>query len=159
MILEGTMKWGVRRLSGAALLILASTWAAAAADMAVKAPPPLPAATAPSPAWTGFYAGLNLGYGFGDDPTTESTVSAAGFPIIGAGTPLYKSPADFNIHPEGIIGGGQIGYNFQVAPTWIGGIEADFQGTGMTDNLSCVYSCGTPIVSAAVFPGFPTIFS
>jgi opacity protein-like surface antigen len=31
-------------------------------------------------------------------------------------------------YPDGFIGGGQIGYNWQVTPIWVVGLEADFQG-------------------------------
>ena len=31
-------------------------------------------------------------------------------------------------YPSGFIGGGQIGYNWQLSPVWVGGLETDFQG-------------------------------
>jgi opacity protein-like surface antigen len=36
-----------------------------------------------------------------------------------------------NNNTGGDIGGGQIGYNFQVTPTFVVGAEADFQGTSL----------------------------
>jgi len=137
------------------LLFGAALSSAKAADMPVKAPPPPPKAAIAT--WSGFYAGVNIGYGFGNDPANEFVVSGAGFPILGAGTPLYGSPNMFNARPQGVIGGGQIGYNFQVAPRWLAGLEADFQGSGMKDSQNCVLPCGVPIVSFFAFA--PSIFS
>ena len=67
-------------LGSASGLIIAGN-IAFAADMPVKAP----RITVPSFGWTGFYAGVNLGYGAGSDPTSMYTQSAAGFPGLGAG--------------------------------------------------------------------------
>jgi outer membrane immunogenic protein len=125
--------------------------------MAVKAPPPPPKAAVAT--WTGFYAGVNIGYGYGNDPVSETVVSGVGFPIIGAGTPLYGSPNVINVRPQGVIGGGQIGYNFQVAPIWLAGLEADIQGSGMRDSRNCIVVCGVPLVSTAIFAFAPSIFS
>ncbi len=55
---------------------------ALAADMPLKAPPAPPP---PAYTWTGYYVGVNVGYGAGDDPTTMSTVSGAGL----AGAEFY----------------------------------------------------------------------
>jgi outer membrane immunogenic protein len=142
----------------ASILMWSSFDLANAADMPVKAPPPAKPVIA---AWTGFYAGVNVGYGYGDDPASELVISGAGFPVLGSGTTLYGSPNAFNARPQGVIGGGQIGYNFQVAPTWIAGLEADLQGSGMKDSRSCVFTCGALFTSANVFPVFffPSAFS
>jgi len=61
--------------------------------------------------WTGFYAGINAGYGFG-----KSDWSGAG------GTGSTK--------PKGFIGGVQLGYNLQTG-MWVWGLEADFDYSGM----------------------------
>lgn len=131
-----------------------------AADMPVKAAKALP--PAPSSDWTGAYIGVNVGYGLGEDPTTMSTVSGAGFPLIGGGVPLYGAPRDFTLRPDGFIGGLQIGYNYQFAPHWVAGVETDFQGSGMKDSASCLIACGSPIVTTptpAVLIGYPVVFS
>ena len=84
---------------------------ALAADL--PAPAPLYKAAsvaAPSYSWTGFYLGLNAGYGWGDrnfqlfngDPAFYAPALAAG-PI----------PATVAPNPQGFIGGGQAGYNIQ----------------------------------------------
>ncbi|SNB58527.1 outer membrane immunogenic protein [Rhodoplanes sp. JGI PP 4-B12] len=122
--------------------------------MAVKAPPPPPKAAVAT--WTGYYAGVNIGYGIGDDPTTVSTVSGAAFPGLTPGTPIYGAPRSFSIDPKGVIGGGQVGYNLQFAPSWVAGFEADIQGSGMRNQQNCIIPCGAPI--STVPTGFLTFF-
>jgi outer membrane immunogenic protein len=104
-------------LQTVAILMLFGT-AAVAADLPVKAPPlpPLPAWS-----WTGFYGGLNVGYAIANVPVTESSYSAA-FPNF------LNNAARLPV--SGVIGGGQIGYNWQIAASWLFGVEADFQGSG-----------------------------
>jgi len=72
--------------------------------------------------WNGFYAGVNLGYGSTSGPVTNNTFDAT----PGAG-PIAFSTA--NIAAAGVIGGGQVGYNFRLSPNWLAGLEADFQGS------------------------------
>jgi outer membrane immunogenic protein len=62
--------------------------------------------------WTGFYVGGHLGFQQG---------RSALFDPAGAGGPSYDV--------KGFIGGGQIGYNYQVG-AWVFGIEGDFSGSG-----------------------------
>jgi outer membrane immunogenic protein len=99
---------------------------ALAADMAVKAPPPSPA---PVYSWIGFYVGGNIGgsWGNADGNVAGSMTHTEVFPT---GLPYPASFAsDRKQDVNGIIGGGQIGYNFQFSPRWVWGIEADIQGS------------------------------
>lgn len=88
--------------------------------------------------WTGFYAGLNVGYGWGDADTHFDTLPQPDF-IASRATTLYPNP-------DGVLGGGQIGFNWQ----WhrlVFGPEADFQGSAMdgTDVVSpIIRTNGTP---------------
>jgi outer membrane immunogenic protein len=95
-----------------------------AADIAVKASPPAPA---PVYNWTGWYAGVNAGASFGN---VKTEFSAA--PITLTARPLAFTTAGFadsnTEYPDGFIGGGQIGYNWQISPIWVVGLEADIQG-------------------------------
>jgi outer membrane immunogenic protein len=104
------------------LAICASLVPAMAADVApAYVPPPL------AWSWTGFYVGANLGWAGSTDAVTNSgTDSGAG----GVGTSLLLGgiPGIVNLNQTGFMGGGQVGYNWQVWPTWVVGIEADFQG-------------------------------
>lgn len=58
--------------------------------------------------WSGLYFGANVGYGWSEN-------------------------AD-NLDPTGGFGGGQIGYNFQ-SGNLVFGLEADFQGSGISDSV------------------------
>lgn len=78
--------------------------------------------------WTGFYAGLNAGYSFGEGD---------GSIIIGSAFSQDVSPS-----LEGFIGGGLFGYNWQVA-NWIYGLETDFQGTAQKGGANAVCPGGT----------------
>lgn len=82
--------------------------AAAAADLPTRAPMYSPV---PVFSWTGFYVGVNAGYGW-------ASTSVSGF----------SGSSDLN----GFVGGGQIGYNWQGASPLVLGIEADFQGTSQS---------------------------
>jgi len=104
------------------LLFAAPLGIASAADMPVKAPPPPPAWS-----WTGFYIGLNGGYGWG----TNNSANNVG--CSGPGICTYVAAGGFppvQLTPNGFIGGGQIGYNWQVS-NLVWGLEADFQGSGI----------------------------
>jgi outer membrane immunogenic protein len=136
-------------LSVAALALAAGS--AFAADLpSRKGPPPMMAPPPPPPPmWTGFYAGLNAGYGFGTNDNTQS-VSVASLPFTGyyerpvnnyfggvtsLGAGLALSGGGFNnrnnMTQSGFIGGGQVGYNYQWGSNFVIGIEADMQGTGI----------------------------
>jgi outer membrane immunogenic protein len=101
----------------ATAFVATSLVAAHAAELPVKAPP--------APVyynWTGAYLGVNLGGSWGHQ--SGELYDEAGLGIFG-----------FTDHPDGVIGGGQIGYNWQFAP-WFGwgtgtvlGFEADIQGS------------------------------
>jgi len=101
-------------LLAATALVALAPGGALAADMA---PPPLAYKAAPAPVytWTGPYIGANVGYSWG-----QAKFDAT---IIGVGT-LSRSQ---NIN--GVIGGVQSGYNYQIG-MWVWGFETDFQASG-----------------------------
>jgi len=86
-----------------------------AADMSLKAP----AAPVSVFNWTGFYAGVNAGGSWG---RAQSDLAITGFTTT-------VTPSD-SVNPEGAVGGGQLGYNWQVNPNWLIGVEADIQASG-----------------------------
>jgi outer membrane immunogenic protein len=98
-------------VAGAALI--AGSVAAQAADqsprMPVKAAP-----VAQAFSWTGAYVGAHLGYGW-----SHSNFS-------------YVPDPDWSLKNkvDGILGGGQIGYNYQTG-SWVFGAEADFSWSGI----------------------------
>jgi|SRR5579871_534755 len=110
-----------RLLIGIAAFASFAAASALAADLPVKAPiyTKAPVYVDPPFDWTGFYVGGNLGYSWGRSSDTSTLTDAAG-------TVLLVTSDKSNL--DGIVGGGQIGYNWQVQ-NWVVGLEADIQGT------------------------------
>jgi outer membrane immunogenic protein len=122
---------------------------ATAADLMPYYKAPLPIAT-----WTGIYAGVNLGwYGSADD-TLTNTGTDSGTSGLGSALAAGLIPGLVNISHSGLIGGVQGGFNWQVYPNWVVGIEADFDGTTGSGKTVVAASPGN-----AVFPPFSTVFS
>jgi outer membrane immunogenic protein len=124
----------VRGLLVAGAVSFAAT-SANAADM-YRAPEGVSYKDAPvyEPLWTGFYAGVNGGYGWG----ASSTVSDSG---VGGVPPVGFISNSFT--PDGGFGGGQIGYNWRPGGgykdgpgSWVIGIEADLQGADITGSAT-----------------------
>lgn len=80
--------------------------------------------------WTGWYAGINLGWGWGSQQINNSSPDAAGQEAIAAGV----IPRSLAGHPNGLVGGVQAGYNYQWCNLILAGLEADFQGTEIEDH-------------------------
>jgi len=107
---------------------------AALALTAVAGPEPLPSGkemkqVAPAPpecdyTWTGFYFGANVGYGWGNANVDFD-------PLPDPATFFSLEPQSLDPNPDGFIGGGQLGYNWQWNKWLVLGAEADFQGTDM----------------------------
>jgi len=89
--------------------------------MPVKAPPPAP----PPSTWTGWYVGANIGWGWagggnGESCINSTTGTSAGCAIV----------PDSALSGNGVLGGAQIGYNWQ-ANSVVFGLEADIQGANI----------------------------
>src|SRR5262249_47892277 len=116
----------MRKLSLVALagLAIVAGAQANAADLPPKpvykaAPPP---AQAPYYSWTGFYIGAHFGYGWAKPEVTNPFTGAP----VGSTTP----------RPKGILGGVQIGYNYQIANLVVG-LEGDFTWSDVKDTENC----------------------
>jgi outer membrane immunogenic protein len=124
------MKCG--RFGGLAIVILAAS-RAFAADPPLRPTYKAPLYKAPvlqAPTWTGFYVGANAGYGFGNQSVNATGDSATGGQAaINAGA----IPATLASRPSGFVGGGQIGFNYQINQIVLG-IEADGQGADIRDH-------------------------
>jgi outer membrane immunogenic protein len=146
-------------IAGAAVTSLFAT-GAFAADLPVKAPP----VVAVVYNWTGFYIGGNIGYSWGrerDDGSVTGTSSVsvfrtagptllAGFPVV---TPLATLPIFGRSNMNGVIGGGQAGYNWQ-RDKWLFGLEADIQGSDERSDGALCTVAGCPAGSLL----FPTTY-
>jgi outer membrane immunogenic protein len=123
-------------LSAIALAAVLAAGAAQAADLPYrKAPPPAYVPPPPVMTWTGFYAGLNIGGGWQDASSSNVWNPVwAGAPNWGPG-PGWGAWNNGNSGGSGgVVGGGQIGYNFQFSPWLVVGVETDFQGTSIGSN-------------------------
>jgi outer membrane immunogenic protein len=128
----------MRRLVLALLASIAVVGTAAAADMPVKAPVYKAPVVAPPYNWTGFYVGLNAGGSWGRQENDLVTVPG--------GVTLLSNSDNL----DGFIGGGQIGYNWQINQ-FVLGVEADFQGSGQKADGSFLI----PFIPATVAPAVP----
>lgn len=86
-------------------------------------------AVAPAPpacdfTWTGFYAGINGGYGWGSGDTFFD-------PLPDAVSFVDLEPQSLSPDSDGFLGGGQIGFNWQWNKWLVLGVETDFQGSDM----------------------------
>ncbi|HXW72573.1 MAG TPA: outer membrane protein [Methylocella sp.] len=86
-------------------------------------PPPPPPPPVPFAGWTGFYAGAQIGYAWGDNVGT-----------IAYATPndLYGAPPLGN-EAQGVIGGVHVGYNYQI-DQFVIGVEGTLDPTTLTRN-------------------------
>jgi outer membrane immunogenic protein len=102
-------------ISGLAVIVALGAGTALAADLPNRKAPPI-APPAPAFIWTGLYGGLNIGGGWSDHTN-------------GAFLPIFANEGRLS----GVIGGGQVGFNYQLAPMFVVGVETDFQGTSLSN--------------------------
>jgi outer membrane immunogenic protein len=119
-------------LTGVAALALLDASSAGAADLPRALPVKALAAAVPFN-WSGFYIGGHVGYGWGE-VTGDSAANITVPPGLGfsnpPGTQIFSF--DRNLKPNGALGGGQFGYNYQINSTVLG-FETDFSWTGQKD--------------------------
>jgi outer membrane immunogenic protein len=139
-------------LASIALFAFNAGNSALAADLRVKAP----VYKAPSPvqvySWTGFYVGANGGYGWrGRTVTFAGDNDLVGLVpgLIGIALP---GSAAFDV--RGGFGGVQLGYNWQIAQSWLVGLEADFDGSHIAGSGA---GFGTIQIPAPIPPTIATV--
>ena len=124
---------GARTALITTVAVISFASAALAADMPVKA-----RMTASAYDWSGFYAGINMGYGWAE--SRPGTISFYNPGFLG-------SIEGIDYKQKGIIGGVQAGYNHQFNNMLLG-VEADFSGTqikgSVTDTINA-YAINTQI--------------
>jgi outer membrane immunogenic protein len=137
----------MKKLVLAASVLVLGTAAASAADLApryYKAPPPV---VSPIYDWSGFYAGINGGWGTSHNCWTRT--ATAGAPIL----PVSEGCHD----ADGGTVGGQIGYRWQ-ASNWVFGLEAqgnwaDFRGSNISLLFGGLATNRTKIDAFGLFTG------
>ena len=86
-----------------------------------KAPPP----AVPYDFWSGFYAGVHIGWGW--DQIDDTSFAPA------SGATTFE-----HVQRQGVLGGGQIGYNWLLNPNWLLGFETDISGADIHGtNTAC----------------------
>jgi outer membrane immunogenic protein len=124
-------------IAGLGLVALAFAAPALAADLPV-APAYYPPKGFPPPAiynWTGVYIGGNVGADLLADRSTQAGPSAVSL----TGTA--------NSSPVGIIGGGEVGANYQFS-TWVVGVEATFSGTNTSGSGHVTNTAAPPTTNS-----------
>jgi outer membrane immunogenic protein len=119
-------------LAGAAIFALCSA-SAMAADVPVKMPYKA-APAAPVFNWSGFYVGGNVGYGWASKDWNTGPIS---------------------MDPKGVVGGGQIGVNWQ-SGVWVFGIEGAGDWADLRNTTSCpnpAFNCRSKVDGLASVTG------
>jgi outer membrane immunogenic protein len=127
----GSFLAGPRRAASIALLAMGLATAAPlvtahAADIGAPAPSYYPKFPAPAIYdWTGIYVGGHIGGGILVDSVNQNGFSTAptAINLIGSG----------NLRPAGVIGGAQIGANYEFAP-WVVGVEGSWTDSAIDGN-------------------------
>ena len=114
--------------AGAVLAALIATGAAQAADVISaqinKAPPPIRSS------WSGFYAGIGVGFRTTrTDATTTSLIEGTPPAVLSLFAPSQS------VDGTGLRGSPYLGFNWQFAPRWVAGIEGDFGLANQTVKL------------------------
>lgn len=155
------MTWPITRVPTIAIAMALTVGQTLAADLpSRKGPPPV---YAPPPVfnWTGFYVGVNVGYGFGNgDPEIGGQQYYANLNSLNAqglalGGPSWNLPTNLS----GVLGGGQVGYNYQFSPWLVLGIEADIQGSGLSSSSQAAIPASVLLFPQPPggWPGWPEV--
>ena len=101
--------------------------AAFAADLPSRAPPPVYLPPPPIFTWTGIYIGGQVGYAWGTGANRFN-----GF--------LDNTFVDTSVGgtPNGVIGGGHVGYNLQINQ-WVIGLEGSVDGTSLSNTAVAAF--------------------
>jgi outer membrane immunogenic protein len=112
-----------------ALAAIAASVPALAADLPAR--PYVAPVVAPSIYnWTGFYVGAHLGGAWASRDFNQTTA------IVEAGT----------IKSSGVVGGGQLGYNWQFT-NWLIGFEADISGADLSSSTNTTPPVGPSVIT------------
>jgi outer membrane immunogenic protein len=107
--------------SASAMALTASAFAAEPAPV----PPPLPVFS-----WTGFYIGIDGGFGGGVIDTDSILVQPPIIPVV----PGIVSTLHTSNRTGGFIVGGQVGYNYQLPNNIVLGLESDAQWSDVKES-------------------------
>ena len=149
-------------IAAAGMLAIMAIAPASAADIVLpgvskeRPPMPPPPPVIPTYNWTGLYIGGNVGGGWARADFANSATGTAG------GVPLPTNTNSGAARASGIIGGGQIGFNYEFPANWVLGMEADIDAANITGSVSgCVATAAGVVGSCATnsirFQDFGTV--
>ncbi len=107
----------MRKILLSAVSVAALASSAFAADLPSRKEAPVYVAPVPVFSWTGFYIGADIGASF----ASTSLSPALGY--------NYYNWGGQSLNTSGFMGGGYLGYNYQINQNFVLGLEGDFQGT------------------------------
>ena len=134
----------MKKLLLSSVALLGFTAGAMAADLPRRAAPPI-YAPVPVFTWTGFYVGVNAGYGWNnsDDKTcigcfgggvvtVDTTPGGATVAPLALPSGALFQGTNGGGNRDGFVGGAQVGFNYQFTPGsgFVVGVEADIQWLG-----------------------------
>jgi outer membrane immunogenic protein len=95
-------------------------------------------------AWSGFYAGINGGFAFGNSSIayTPNDPAAQAGTCGGGGAPKGQCIPSPDFTRDGALVGGQIGFNWQFNSHWLVGAEADYQWSDFKGSVSSAFRLG-----------------
>lgn len=88
----------------------------------------MPGAPATGPSvynWTGFHVGMHVGVGWVKDDVAVGWSDPGNVAGVGYAVANGVIPLNFSLRPNGLIGGFQVGYDYQTHSNWVIGAEAD----------------------------------
>jgi outer membrane immunogenic protein len=145
----------MKKFALAVSVLAVSAVSASAADMApapvyTKAPP---IEVAPACVWCGWYVGGNVGYAQSEPTSVNSSAVVTNPGILGllGFAPAAAAGLTTGIpvgSQQGIIGGGQFGYNFQ-SGRFVAGFEADIQGLSGRATGTSVTAVPIPVIDGS----------
>ncbi|MFZ2154783.1 MAG: outer membrane beta-barrel protein [Bradyrhizobium sp.] len=128
----------MRKMATAILTAACIVMLGQAANAADVARPAYKVAAAPVANWSGIYAGFHAGWG-----QTSGDPGAASLSTTGYASPVFET-ANLNLKGNGPLFGGQLGFNWQINPSWVIGAEGDITGTGLKSSATGTPMCMTP---------------
>ncbi len=133
------------------LIAVLGTSGAMAADMAVKAPPPV---LAPACIWCGFYVGGNVGYAWGRD-AENSVLTTPVPPFFAIDSAAVSTAGSPRFNANGFTGGAQAGYNWQTGAA-VFGLEADINSFHLRGSTAGTFPFPSTLPGGPLGP--PTAF-
>ncbi|MBV9076256.1 MAG: porin family protein [Methylobacteriaceae bacterium] len=146
----------MKKLLLSSVALVGLTAGAMAADLPSRRAP-APFVAVPVFTWTGFYVGANAGYGFNAGTNNPNFGTFGAFPgsftaPLGGYTGVVTNGVFGGRNSnDGFVGGGQVGYNYQIGNIVIG-VEADAQYTDFGNNSRT--NIGSVVTLTPTPPGF-----